>query len=73
MLGVFAEHDDYSTPDAIAALDQELTVLEKDHKFISYPGTHHAFFNDSRPEVYDAEASKDAWTKSLEFFRANLT
>src|SRR6185503_9694128 len=29
---------------------------------ISYDADH-AFFNDMRPEVYDAEAAKDAWQK----------
>ena len=28
----------------------------------------HAFFNDTRPEVYNAEAAKDAWRRVLEFF-----
>ena len=29
----------------------------------------HAFFNDTRPEVYDAEAAKDAWQRVQEHFR----
>jgi carboxymethylenebutenolidase len=37
-----------------------------------YPGTHHAFFNDDRPEVYDAHASTLAWARTLEFFRDRL-
>jgi carboxymethylenebutenolidase len=32
----------------------------------------HAFFNDTRPAVYDAEAAKDAWQKVQEFFKKNL-
>lgn len=32
----------------------------------------HAFFNDTRPEVYDEEAAKDAWKRVLEFFGKNL-
>jgi carboxymethylenebutenolidase len=38
-----------------------------------YPGTHHAFFNDDRPEVYDADASRLAWARTLEFLRSHLT
>lgn len=38
---------------------------------ISYDADH-AFFNDTRPEVYDAEAAKDAWAKVLEHFRKYL-
>jgi carboxymethylenebutenolidase len=37
-----------------------------------YPGTHHAFFNDDRPEVYDEEASKTAWARTLELLRGRL-
>ena len=33
----------------------------------------HAFFNNTRPEVYDAEASADAWRRMLELFRKHLT
>ena len=38
---------------------------------ISYDADH-AFFNDTRPEVYDADAANDAWEKVLSHFRANL-
>ena len=33
----------------------------------------HAFFNNTRPEAYDAEASADAWRRVLELFRKHLT
>ncbi|MCW5961785.1 MAG: dienelactone hydrolase family protein [Pyrinomonadaceae bacterium] len=35
-------------------------------------GTDHAFLNDTRPEVYDKEAAKDAWERVLNFFGSNL-
>ena len=35
---------------------------------VSYDADH-AFFNDTRPQVYDAEAAKDAWHKVLNHFR----
>jgi carboxymethylenebutenolidase len=37
-----------------------------------YPGTHHAFFNDDRPEVYNGEASSLAWARTLEVLRSRL-
>ena len=37
-----------------------------------YPGTHHAFFNEERPEVYDADAAKVAWTRTIRFLRSHL-
>lgn len=38
----------------------------------TYPGTHHAFFNDDRPEVYDAKAAALAWDRSLAMFHRRL-
>jgi carboxymethylenebutenolidase len=32
----------------------------------------HAFFNNTRPEVYDETAAKDAWAKVIAFFNKNL-
>ena len=37
-----------------------------------YPGTHHAFFNDDRPEVHDPTAARLAWTRTIEFLRQHL-
>ncbi len=36
---------------------EQLRALGKSVEIIIYPGTDHAFFNDTRPEVYDADAS----------------
>jgi carboxymethylenebutenolidase len=32
----------------------------------------HAFFNDTRPEVYDPQAAADAWRRVLDLFRKHL-
>src|SRR5687768_1374927 len=56
VLGIFAEHDEYTGAAAVSALDERLNALGKPHEFITYPGTLHAFFNDDRPEVYNAAA-----------------
>ena len=37
-----------------------------------YYDADHAFFNDTRPEVYDPDAASKAWTRTLEFLRRNL-
>ncbi|MEO8105855.1 MAG: dienelactone hydrolase family protein [Actinomycetes bacterium] len=42
-------------------------------EIFDYPGTQHAFFNDARPEVYDAAASETAWQRTVEFLRARLS
>ncbi len=70
--GHFAAEDGFFTPDKAAALEQELQELGKDVEFFQYPGADHAFFNDTRPEVYDPEAASLAWTRTLSFLRAHL-
>ena len=72
VLGIFAERDSYASPEAVQALDKELTLLEKKHEFKTYPGTDHAFFNDQRPEVYDDAAARDAWQRAIAFLRQNV-
>ena len=37
-----------------------------------YAGTHHAFFNDDRPDAYDRRAAGSAWARTLELLRARL-
>ena len=54
------------------ALEEDLRKCGKNATFHVYAGTDHAFFNDERPEVYNAVASSTAWTRTLALFRANL-
>lgn len=72
VLGLFAGKDGFVSPDVVQDLDRRLTALGKRHTFHTYPEAQHAFFNDDRPEVYDAAAAKDAWNKTLAFFRREL-
>src|SRR5262245_27235369 len=72
VLGLYAERDAYVTPDAVKALERKLRGLGKEFEFHTYPGTDHGFFNDERPEVYNAAAAADAWRRTIEFFRAHL-
>jgi carboxymethylenebutenolidase len=70
--GHYAENDDFAGPDAVAGLVKQVEAEGKQIEVFTYPGTHHAFFNDSRPEVYDAAASAAAWDRTLAFLQANL-
>ena len=72
VLGLWAGKDGFVTPDVVASLDRQLTTLAKPHEFHTYPSAQHAFFNDTRPEVYDPVAAKDAWTRTIGFFRREL-
>jgi len=53
-------------------LEKKLQELGKNVTLKTYPNAGHAFFNDDRPEAYNAEASADAWPRTLEFFRTHL-
>ena len=68
--GNYAEKDAYVTPDMARELEQQLKTLGKQVDFKIYPGTDHAFFNDTRPEVYDAQAAADAWQRTIQFFKS---
>ncbi|MGQ9897795.1 MAG: dienelactone hydrolase family protein [Acidobacteriota bacterium] len=72
VLGIFAEKDTFVTPEAVTALRQELDRYGKNYNFETYPDTGHAFFNDTRPEVYHPDAAYDAWNRVLHFFKTYL-
>ncbi|MBK9972016.1 MAG: dienelactone hydrolase family protein [Acidimicrobiaceae bacterium] len=46
--------------------------LGKDATMHIHAGCQHAFFNDARPEVYSAEASAEAWDRTVALFRSSL-
>jgi carboxymethylenebutenolidase len=70
--GHFAENDASAGPKAARELEDTLTRLGKRARMYIYPGTQHAFFNDQRPEVFDATAAREAWEKLLPFLRDEL-
>jgi carboxymethylenebutenolidase len=71
--GHYAETDrGTAAPEAVKELEATLRAKGKNATFHVYPGTQHAFFNDTRPEVYDAEVSQVAWDRMLALFRAHL-
>lgn len=72
VLGLYAANDGFVTPASVHELERKLKALGKQIEVTIYPGTDHAFFNDSRPEVYNAEASADAWQRTVKFLREHL-
>lgn len=70
--GHYAERDDFASPEAAHALEGQLRSLGKRATIVVHPGTDHAFFNDTRPEVYNAEESAKLWDAALAFFRSEL-
>lgn len=71
VLGLFGEDDPNPNPDDVAKIDAEMTRLGKEHEFHSFTGAGHAFMNELRPS-YREEASKDAWAKTMAWFKRYL-
>jgi carboxymethylenebutenolidase len=72
VLGIFAENDGFVTPAVARKLEADLGAAGKQADFHIFPGVDHAFFNDSRPDVYNPAAASQAWQRTLQFFQANL-
>ena len=72
VLGHFAERDGFFNPEAVAELADKLDSLGKEAELIVHPGVDHAFFNDTRPEVYDAATAGLCWQQTVGFLRENL-
>jgi carboxymethylenebutenolidase len=72
VLGHFGDRDEFASPEEVRKLTEGLAAAHIPHTFHSYPGGHHAFANEDRPEVYNAEADRLSWERTLEFLRANL-
>jgi carboxymethylenebutenolidase len=49
-----------------------LDAYQIEHDIKIYPDAKHSFFNDQRPSSYNAEASADAWQRTLAFFKERL-
>lgn len=67
------EEDGTSQAPGIQAAWTAIQGAGGDVEVFDYAGTHHAFFNDQRPEVYDADAAQQAWERTLGLFRSRLT
>ncbi|MFA6956968.1 MAG: dienelactone hydrolase family protein [Thermoanaerobaculia bacterium] len=72
MLFIYGENDSGVPPAQGKALVADLKAMGKSAEIAIYPGAGHAFFNDTRPQVYDEAAAKDAWARTLELFRRTL-
>lgn len=73
VLGHFAEHDGgRASPQGVKALEEPFRKLGKNFTFHTYVGTEHAFFNDTRPEVYRPDAARLSWERTIAFLRMHL-
>ena len=69
--GHFGKKDDWVTPAVVGDLETAMTRAGNPPEVYSYDADH-AFFNKTRPDVYNAEASEQAWTRMMAFLREKL-
>jgi carboxymethylenebutenolidase len=71
VLGIFGAKDSSVNADAIQKLEHAIATAGGKFEKHVYPADH-AFFNDTRPEVYDATHAAAAWKQTTEFFARHL-
>jgi carboxymethylenebutenolidase len=67
----FAEDDPFEPAESAAEMEQELKAAGRTVTAYTYPGTHHWFFEQNRPE-YNAEAAGIAWQRTIDFLHERL-
>jgi carboxymethylenebutenolidase len=72
LLGLFGADDAHPSPDAVAALHDELERLGKPHDFHTFTGAGHAFFAVDRPS-YRPEAAVEGWSLIADWFGRYLS
>ncbi|MFN2501452.1 MAG: dienelactone hydrolase family protein [Pyrinomonadaceae bacterium] len=63
--------DAWINPEKVSALEDIAARHELPIHSVKYDADH-AFFNDTRPEVYDETAARDAWALVIGFFKDRL-
>lgn len=53
-------------------LEEAMKKYGKSFEYKVYAGAPHAFNGDNRPDRYRPEAAKEAWNRTLQFFKAHL-
>jgi carboxymethylenebutenolidase len=71
-LGHYAEVDEWEPVDEVRGTEEALRAAGHDVTFYTYPGVGHWFFEEDRADHYDAEASRLAWERTVEFLRVRL-
>jgi carboxymethylenebutenolidase len=64
--------EDKGITGGVPATEAAMKKYNKPYVYTIYPGAGHAFNNNTDPSRYNAAAAKEAWGKTLEFFKKNL-
>jgi carboxymethylenebutenolidase len=70
VLGQYGGSDERITS-AVPKLEEMMKKYGKSFEYKVYPGAPHAFNSDMSPS-YRADAAKDAWSRTLDFFKTHL-
>lgn len=68
----YAKQDAHITPAKAEAVRDKLRALDKSIELFFYDADH-AFFNDTRPEVYSKENATLAWDRTIAFLKKHLS
>lgn len=72
VLAHVAKKDGWVKPQAMDEIKKKVEAAGQSMEICLYDEDH-AFFNDTRPEVYGAESAKLAWERTLAFLRKNTS
>jgi carboxymethylenebutenolidase len=67
-----SEEDGTSKADGVQQAVHGIEEAGGEVEVYDYPGSHHAFFNDTRPEVYDKTHAEAAWRRTLDLLKSRL-
>jgi len=70
-LFIAGKRDAWINPQKVNGLKEASRKYDLPVEVVTYDADH-AFFNDTRSEVYDADAASDAWRRVLDLFRKQL-
>jgi carboxymethylenebutenolidase len=68
---VSGTRDGWITPEKVHELENAAEKYELPVSSLKYDADH-AFFNNTRPDVFDESSAKDAWAQAVAFFREKL-
>jgi carboxymethylenebutenolidase len=72
VMGNYAEDDPNIMP-GVEPLKAALAKAGKSFDIKTYPGAKHAFNNNTNADRYNPDAAKDAWVRTVSFFKKNLS
>ncbi|WP_447598559.1 dienelactone hydrolase family protein [Nitrospira sp. Nam80] len=73
VLYFYGEEDGFVPKADVQRLAAALKKYNKPGEIKTYSGAGHAFFRDTDPSVYKPAEARDAWNRTLAFFRQHMT